>query len=145
MFEPLHWPQCWVKRSALQRFLIGTWFSRVERRTYEGVCQQLERRDRSCLEAWIQYDIDPILLNQVSQWIRQYFRWPNAHFIAGDSMEILTFDYQNMIVDYDLSGVRLLMNIEESIGEVPDDESAVAAFRGTYGRFLEFLMRIKRQ
>ncbi|MFH1267757.1 MAG: hypothetical protein ABIK89_18735 [Planctomycetota bacterium] len=65
--------------------------------------------------------------------------------IPDDPMEILTWNYQAIVVDHNLAHVCLLMDLEANVGEVPDEETSLAAFRGTYGQFVEILMRIGRQ
>ena len=145
MIEPLQWPQCWLERNALQRFLTGTRFFGIEKRAYRETCRQLDGRGGSCVEACADSYVDLTLLNQVSEWIKEYFHWPNAHFIPEDPMEILTWDYEAIAVDHNLSHVRLLMDIEDNIGEVPDDETGAAAFNGTYGELMRFLTGIRKR
>ena len=145
MFEPLYWPQCWVKRNALQRLLTGCWFVGNEKRTYKEICLQLDCRDASYVQAWDDENVDMSLLAQVSGWINEYFHWPNDYFVPGDPMNILTWDYQGIVVDYNLSYVRLLMDIDDNFGEVlPDDRIDQAASRGTYGEFMRLLTEIRK-
>ena len=144
-FEPLQWPQCWRERSAVQRFLAGTWLCGIEKRTHREICRQLEERDVSRIQAWADAGVDMTLYRQVFAWIKEYFHWPNTCFVPDDSMEILLWDHEAVAVDHNLSLVRLLMDIEDNIGEVPDDKIEAVVSGGTLGQFMTLLMEIKGQ
>lgn len=90
--RPLYWPDMWVRRSRLQRFLVGMPFIGIDRRTRRHICWQLAQRSFGVCSYWNADDRSWKLIKEVSDLIQDCLRWPNEHYLPDDPCEILLWE-----------------------------------------------------
>ncbi len=90
--QRLSWPPGFADRSQVKRFFQDMPIIGINKRAHRHICAQLDSRCAACLRAWGDDPEVLRLLLVVAPLVREYMRWPSAHFMPDDPCDILFFD-----------------------------------------------------